>query len=327
MRKAHHQGDARKDGEADPRIDHERRGRRGGQAGVTRRFLLLVAALAGFAYWASSPTTATVAVANCSAPTRPSFLPSDMTVAFCDDFAGSALDTTKWYPNWFDSTGCAVIGAGEGSQAVDTARPKNVSVSGGYLHLTTRRESFTCPGYGMFPYTSGLVQTGGHYSQAGRVYDVPPLYTCSGECYVETRFKMQSPGPWPAVWMLESPADGRWSPGHEIDNLEQWGKNFKLWQFHVHLLCAGTVTQAGTGYRGPNTTSGFHTSGLWRRASSVGFYADDRLGWTYTGCGIPPSGVPYYLLLNGGVIGNLGQEPSVLPWEMLVDFVRVWSRP
>src|SRR5947207_8424647 len=74
------EGHAREDGRADPRADHERRVRRGSQAGVMRCFLLLVAALAGSAYWASSPTTATVAAANCSTPTRPSFLPSDMTV-------------------------------------------------------------------------------------------------------------------------------------------------------------------------------------------------------------------------------------------------------
>ena len=69
------------------------------------------------------------------------------------------------------------LGAG-GSQTVNTPRPTNVSVSGGYLHLTTRHENASCYGQ-TFPYTSALIETGGHYNGSTHQYDTPPQFTCT----------------------------------------------------------------------------------------------------------------------------------------------------
>jgi len=295
---------------------------------TTRSLVALVAMLALIVFWNGLASIATVSTvgggANCTNPAKPAVLPRGMRLGYCDDFEGTSLDPARWYPNWFTTTDCSVIGGGAGSQTVNTPRPTNVSVSGGYLHLTTRHENASCYGQ-TFPYTSALIETGGHYNGSTHQYDTPPQFTCTAPCYVEVRFKMPSSGPWPAIWMEESPANGQWVAGHELDNLEQWGKSFRTWRMHVHLLCNGAPASGGNDFKGPDTTSAFHTSGLWWQASRIDWYADKRLSASYTGCGIPQPGTPYYLLLNGGVIGNLGEPPASLPWEMLVDYVRIWT--
>ena len=66
--------------------------------------------------------------------------------------------------------------------------PNNVSVSGGYLHLTVRKEPalIMCPdGLGSFPtqYTSGMVTTDHLFSQADGLFEASaklPAATCPG---------------------------------------------------------------------------------------------------------------------------------------------------
>jgi beta-glucanase (GH16 family) len=83
---------------------------------------------------------------------------------FDDEFNGTTLDTSKWN---VQETATSSFHSGD-ECFVDS--PNNVSVSGGHLNLTVREESapFLCQDpSGSFEtqYTSGMVNTYGHFSQ------------------------------------------------------------------------------------------------------------------------------------------------------------------
>src|SRR6185437_5650008 len=79
----------------------------------------------------SGSNTATRALTLTTVATNnPSWSPGgSWTLVFDDEFTGTSLDTTKWQPGWFGSSGI--------TPPVNSGSPQNnsayVSVSGGYL--------------------------------------------------------------------------------------------------------------------------------------------------------------------------------------------------
>ena len=248
---------------------------------------------------------------------------------FDDEFNGSSLDTSKWYPSRWFAVHCAP-GATPGEMQYYTDRPANVSVSGGNLHLTGRKESYNCPDgswAGTRPYTSGWVQTGG-----GQAFDGSqrkPGFTM-GLGYSEARVKLP-PGKalWSAFWMMSVSTDSqgiqRYTARPEIDGLEVLGDSGNFWRFNVHF---SPDINWNDPYDGPDTTAGWHTIGVWRKADSIEWYADGQLVRTYDGPGIPSPDVRLYLILNLVVGGDYPGTPDAstpLPADMLVDYVRAWE--
>src|SRR5690242_18095753 len=106
---------------------------------------------------------------------------------FSDDFNGSSLDATKWIAQ---TTAASAFTSGKDC-FVDS--PNNVSVSGGNLNLTVRRESsaFTCakPG-GNFvtDLTAGSVSTFNRFSQAYGRFEIRAAFPGATTAGVHSAF-------------------------------------------------------------------------------------------------------------------------------------------
>jgi beta-glucanase (GH16 family) len=221
-----------------------------------------------------------------------------------DEFDGSSLNTAKWnYEN-------GNLGVNNEKQYYQTA---NVSVSGGNLVITARKQSV-----GGQPYTSGRINTNGKFSvKYGRI---------------EARMKLPMiQGTWPAFWMLGSnigdPGIG-WPKCGEIDIMEHVDANNNI---------LGTIHWDNNGYvyysNSVNTSPGdYHTYAADWDASSIKFYVDGNL---YATANIANSinGTnefhnPFFIIFNMAVGGNLTGgyiNDGALPTNMYVDYVRVYS--
>ncbi len=244
---------------------------------------------------------------------------------FREDFSGSALSSTTWHPNrWFAST-CAA-GATPGEEA--WYRPGSARVADGNLVLTATQQTNVCAEgswEGTKGFTSAWAQTGG--ARTSTATKAPGYTFTFGR--VDVRFRADAgDGLWPAIWLL-SPgtvrSDGKLSyPSRpEIDILEIHGDSPDLWRFHLHNSDAnGTAVDPGASYRGPDTSTGFHTASVEWRSDHITWLVDGVERWTYRGPGIPQE--PMYLVVNLAVGGWAGTpDPAAFPAEMLVDSIRI----
>ncbi len=284
-----------------------------------------VPATSGSAAASASGSASASAAASASAPTgqRGAWSP-----IFADEFDGSALDASRWYPNRWFAASCA-RGATHGELAYYTGRPSNVSVGAGALRLVARREPFFTCGEaswaGRGTYTSGWVQTGGARASDGSL--VQPGFTMSTG-FVEARVRLPAGrGLWPAMWLLSTRRDGdgkrRYPSRPEIDAFEVVGHAPDVWQHHVHF----DGVDEGHAAPGPSSAAGWHTIGLHRERGRLTWYVDGRRTWRYAGPGVPDPGVRMYVILNLAVGGEWPGAPAdstAFPATMLVDYVRAW---
>jgi beta-glucanase (GH16 family) len=264
-----------------------------------------------------------VLLTACTRTTPSNGSPSEWTLTWGDEFkgpAGSAVDAAKWVVE----TG----GEGWGNQERQyyTARPENVSMNGnGQLVITARAEpgAYQC-WYGPCGYTSARLKTKDRFAQTyGRF---------------EAGIKIpRTQGIWPAFWMLGNDIDQvGWPQSGEIDVMENIGREPAV----VH----GTIH--GPGYAGANSLGGSQTL-------TSGAYADDfhvfavewlpgEIRWFIDGtqyhratpASLPAGAAwvfdhPFFMLLNVAVGGAWPGDPdatTVLPQQMLVDYVRVYER-
>jgi beta-glucanase (GH16 family) len=233
-----------------------------------------------------------------------------------DEPNGSMPDPNKW----------SIVrdGSGFGNQELEyyTDRPRNLHIENGHLAITAIRENYTGPDGISREYTSGKLQTAGHFEQKyGRF---------------EARIKVpKGQGIWPAFWMLGGPPAG-WPACGEIDIMENVG--FEPSKIH------GTLH--GPGYSGNNPLTGaytlpnsarisddFHVFAAEWSPDAVRFYVDDHLYETQTVDSIPSSkrwafDHPFFILLNVAVGGAWPGNPDSatrFPATMLVDYVRVYT--
>jgi beta-glucanase (GH16 family) len=239
-----------------------------------------------------------------------------------------ALDRSRWTPQVTDRTGFTTGPLLSEACYVDSR--KNVSVSHGALHLTARREPspIGCA-LGITPYTSGMVTTYGHFSQAYGRFEVRaklPHVTAPG--LHETLW----------LWPVDDTRYGSWPASGEVDFSEFYSRKPNLDIPYIHY-----------DYE-PSTTSGATHSNIVTKgcAIHVSRYNDYALIWSrgrfkisvnHRTCLIDkyaPSNVsspapfdqPFLISLTQALgVGTNAFDPSStpLPATTSVDYVRVWK--
>src|SRR5437879_11131459 len=245
-------------------------------------------------------------------------------LAWSDEFNGadgSSPDSSKWT---YDTGG-----KGWGNKELEcyTNRLQNAQVKSGNLVITAQKESITCSDGVSSSYTSARLKTQGLFSQAyGRF---------------EARIKIPAgQGMWPAFWMLGNDIGTvGWPKCGEIDIMENIGK--EPGTVHGPLHSSSTVAQTSDASApfslpaGQNFAADFHLYAVEWEPGSIRFYVDSSLYATFTQSQWPAGGSwsfdhPFFILLNVAVGGNWPGSPdatAVFPQEMLVDYVRVYTKP
>jgi beta-glucanase (GH16 family) len=274
-------------------------------------------------YW---PGFLILALASAGCTTSPGGAPTlDWTLAWSDEFdgaAGSAVDASKWVAD----TG----GHGWGNQERQyyTLPGMNASLDGtGHLVITARAEPTDTPlrcWYGVCRFTSARLKTKGRFE---------PTYG-----RVEARIRIpRGQGIWPAFWMLGADIDQvGWPQSGEIDVMENIGREPAI----VHGTIHGPGYSGGSGIGGSYTlTAGafaddYHLFAIEWRQGEIRWLVDGNEYRRTTPAALPAGtrwvfDHPFFLLLNVAVGGAWPGEPdssTVVPQQMLVDYVRVYQR-
>lgn len=231
-------------------------------------------------------------------PESTQLAPAASSALFDDEFDGSALDTSKWQPNWLGNTNATITKPVHSAEA-SCYDPSQVSVSGGYLHLKAAARSCKANNGVTYSYASGLVNSKTHFT-----------YTYG---YMEARVWLPGTAAgisnWPALW---ADGTGTWPSTGELDVMEGLaGKPC----YHFHSPSGGPGGCANIG-----NPSGWHTFGAdWRPGVVTYYYDGVQVGRITSGV----TGAPMYLIANLGVSSTIS-GPITTPSEMLVDYIRVY---
>ncbi|MFN8473408.1 MAG: glycoside hydrolase family 16 protein [Anaerolineae bacterium] len=262
-------------------------------------------------------------------PTRRDGRTADWSLVFDDEFNGvlpdgTGLDTGKWVTCYWYAAGNGADGCGdEGAQS--WYMPQNAVVSGGSLHLISRRETVTGTDGTTYPYTSGMITS-------GRIGSSGPAKFEFRYGYVEVRARVPATkGFWPSVWCLTQSGDYPFSPLPEIDiaELQTFDPGTVYMTYHgpdgANVLPQGYGAPANQ----PDFSGGYHIFAAEWSPGQVIWYVDGVERRRYDDPRI--AAVPMHLLLTMGV-GSLdswagGPDDSTqFPSEFQVDYVRVWQR-
>lgn len=213
--------------------------------------------------------------------------PTGYELSWNDEFDGSNLDPSKWGYAY----GC--FDPRLKTQTHYTDSSENVSVSGGYLHLTARHsptrekwnketrkmetidrtctrtengQKVTYPA----PFTSGMVQT---RDDKGNV-----KYAAQGDFYAEARIQLPAgPSSWASFW-LTGTQGGPWPGNGEIDAVEAKGYDPNYLQANTHTPRASDPSKSEQhhGQLGGDGTSQtqFHVYGVEKTGEKITFYLD-----------------------------------------------------
>jgi beta-glucanase (GH16 family) len=255
--------------------------------------------------------------------------PDGYTLVWYDEFNstdGTTPDPKKWN---YD-----LGGNGWGNHELEfyTNHPQNAQIKSGNLVITAQKESVTDKD-GTRDYTSARIKTQNLFAQAyGRF---------------ESRIKIpKGEGMWPAFWMLgEDIATVGWPRCGEIDIMENIGKEPATVHASLHGAAAsGTdpdnkkatadLTRIFSLPNNPNLSDDFHIYAVEWEPTTLRFFIDKENYATFTKAewsqNAPwPFDHKFFLILNLAVGGDWPGPPdanTVFPQQMLVDYVRVYSR-
>ncbi len=242
-------------------------------------------------------------------------------LTWSDEFAapdGSAPDPKKWTME----TG----GGGWGNNELEyyTLRRTNSRVEKGNLVIDALQEKFTGPDGVTREYTSARLKTEKLFTQKYGKF--------------EARIRIpKGQGMWPAFWMLgDDISTAGWPACGEIDIMENVGSAPATVHGTLHGPGFSGDKSLGAPYAlpGGSISDDFHLFAVEWEPNEIRFYVDGRLYETRTPADLPPGARwvfdhPFFLILNVAVGGNWPGRPDAstkFPQQMLVDYVRVYSR-
>ena len=249
--------------------------------------------------------------------------PASYKLAWGDEFSGpdgASPDSSKWT---YD-----VGGNGWGNNELEyyTNRTQNAQVKGGNLVITAQKETYTGSDGVTRNYTSARLKTQGLFSQAyGRF---------------EARIKIPAgQGMWPAFWMLGNDITSNgWPKCGEVDIMENIGKEPGTIHGSLHgPSTIGRTSDVTAPFRlpaGQNFADDFHLYAVEWEPNTIRFYVDTALYATFNSSQWPAGGTwvfdhPFFIILNVAVGGDwpgAADSTTVFPQQMLVDYVRVYSK-
>jgi len=247
---------------------------------------------------------------------------AEPTLVWSDEFDGTTLDLTKWEPMIGDGCSYGNCNWGNNEWQYYTSRPENVTVSGGYLTITARREN-----YGGKQYTSARLRTKGLADFLYGRIEASMIIPDAG-------------GVWPAFWMLPTNSPyGGWAASGEIDIMESTNAADRVYgtihygdNWPNNASSGGSTTMGGTDFG-----ADFHTYALEWDTNIMRWYVDDVLyssktssTWYSTAAPsnpLAPFDTPFHILLNVAVGGDWPGSPTAAdyPVSMIVDYVRVYQ--
>jgi beta-glucanase (GH16 family) len=226
-------------------------------------------------------------------------------LVWSDEFnTDGAPDNSKW---GYD---LGAGGWGNNEPQYYTNRPENVIVENGVLKIKTIKESYNGSNY-----TSARILTKDKFSfKYGKV---------------EFRAKLPSGGgTWPALWMLgDNISTVNWPACGEIDVMEHIGNELNKIHGSLHspgrsgnTPDTGIVTIA-------NASTEFHVYTADWSASSIKFYVDNQLYYTFVNSASVPFNHNFFLIINCAIGGNFGGaiNPNFTSSTFEIDYVRVYN--
>jgi len=244
-------------------------------------------------------------------------------LAWSEEFDGTSVDTSRWSFDIGNGVG------GWGNQELQYYRQENARVSGGYLYIDVKRES-----YNGFSFTSAKLKSQGkvqvHFGK------------------IAARIKLPyGKGMWPAFWMLGRDFDGNnWPAVGEIDIMEMAGGQGgdigdRIAYCTMHWDHNGGYASYGTRYtNSAKLSDDFHIyeiewtpDGLIGRIDGIQYYYNDFFYNGNDGKANNEFQFPFYLILNVAVGGtffdpdilNPADVTAPMPQSMVVDWVRYYT--
>jgi beta-glucanase (GH16 family) len=255
------------------------------------------------------------------------------TCTFDDEFDAAtgdatALNTSWWVPQVTATSGYTTGPLGDEACYVDS--PNNISVSGGALHLTARREAapFTCSTF-TTQYTAGMVSTYSKFNQAYGRFEVRallPQTTATG--LQETLW----------LWPVNDTLYGPWPDSGEVDFSEFYSQYSSLDVPYIHYnystVDAATNTNTVTATNCQITLSAYNDYAVvWTPGTfTITINGNPCLTDNYVpddGLTSPePFNQPFFIALTQALgINTNAFNPATtpLPATTSIDYVRVWK--
>jgi beta-glucanase (GH16 family) len=223
-------------------------------------------------------------------------------LVFFDNFdTPGAPDSTKW------SYDLGAGGWGNGESQSYTNSPNNVSVQGGNLVITARKDGNN--------YTSARLKSENKFEFK----------------YGKVEFKAKLPsgaGTWPALWMLgQNYATNTWPACGEIDVMEHRGYQPNVIHGTVHYTGFSGGNGITSQITSSNVSSQFHVYKVIWSPLSIRFFVDDVLFHSVINTNTLPFNSDFFLIMNVAMGGTFGGtiDPAFTQSSMEVDYVKVYQ--